>query len=385
MTSLHRRRVWLECGCVRDAAGEGPLLLFYHRQDGFYGIRRMTNRINHAKDCDFHWEQRERRNPEGMPNYLMYHAPYVAPPHDARVIPFRKPQHQLGREGAASMRSLLFWLLNKAGLNRLDGTTVQADERMKKLTDVAKRVPLQGMDLMLGDILWTLPDAYLKRWAHASLYKLKERGKWPDELPMQGYLVLPVKAIQGNVLVSSGDRHIEVPGHIEMDGETACYPRMAMVAMRQVGSRIVAQQAYTVPVRYYGHTRKDNGEMRHYFDMMPVMSSRERAVGDELASITRWKHEKGPDGVGVEVRRPILQDDPAYGCSFVVEAGGAKVYVLLPENDSDVARIRLEHARKSWIERLEKHDRVFVLRNDEPVDKLKGQLLGWLKGEMKFD
>lgn len=385
MVSLHRRKVWLECDCVRDASGEGPILLFYHRQDGFYGIRRMTGRINHTKDCDFHWEQRESANQDGVPNFLLYQPSFLVTPQDTKVIPFRRPQSGKNSRGTSSFGTLFYWLINEAGLNQLDGSTVQADERTKRLFRVARAVQLPNMKLVLGDIIWTLPDAYIKRWAHSTLLKMKDRGIWNIDLPLQGYLILPIKSISGNVLVSSGDRRIEVSGLIENDGEQGCFPRMALISISEVGNRIFAQQAYTVPVRYYGHTRKDDGEMRHYFDLFPVLTSREREVANELATITRWKHDKGPEGTGVTVRRPVLATDLAYGCNFVIEAGGARVYVLLPDNDSDVASIRMEHVRRAWMDRKHEQDRVFTLNNNEPAEKLKGQVLGWLKGEMKYE
>lgn len=384
IVNLHRRKAWLECNCVKDSAGEGPILVFYHRQDGFYGIRRMTGRINHAAGCDFHWEQQDRHKTEGQPNFILYQPPFIHSPNDPKVVSIKSAKAAT-HKAQPPLRSLFLWLLHRAGLNQLDGSSVLSDHRIKMLTEAAKSVLLPGSVLTLNDVLWTMPDAYLKRWAISDLYKFKDRGRWPEATPLQGYLVLPVKGIEGNVLISSGDRRIEITGRLDHEGEIDCFPRMAMISISEAGSRISALQAYTIPVRFLGHAHKDDGPVRHYFDLMPVFSNREREVADELAKVTRWHHEKGPSGNGVRVRRPVLRNDEAHGSTFLVEASEGKAFILLPENESDIARLQLDADRKRWMERLQKHDRVFTLMQDEPAEKVRSQVLGWLKGEMHYE
>jgi hypothetical protein len=380
LKNLHGQGVWVECECCQDAKGEGPVLGFYRRRDGYFGMRRLTNRINHELSCVYHWDQIERRNREGAPDYLIFKAPHTRSPQSSTVIPFRQPGKP-SQSGSNKLRELLMWLLNKAELNTLDGGSVKSEDRLRRLMDTARRIPLPGTDLFLNQILWTLPDAFVKRWAHVDLNKLQERGNWPENVPQQGYLIIPLKAIEGRILITSGDRRIEVHGKITSDGEKNCFPRIAMVSFRKTGIGLQAEDAFTVPVRYYAHVRKESGEVRHYFDLVPVRSEREREVGDELAAITRWKSGKGPDGEGVTVRRPIMKGEP--DANYIVEAAGAKVYVLL-DDEASQPDASLDERRQLLRDDLGEHDRVFVLMRDEDVEKLRVQLIGWLKAELGY-
>ncbi len=262
LSHAKERGAWIACDCLGDKHRNPPVLSIREYRPGKFALDRETGRAEHASDCVFHWEEGElgggesggdgsrRAKPVVQPSFLLYrtteksaavHGNEEQEPHR-----YRSPGERLD-----PLARRLFYLLEMAGLNVLNGPPDSIGQQMAALRQEAAHIPLMG-EIMLGDVLWTRADWLYKGWAKNALTRLRDSGKWPRKVPLQGFLLVYAQDVMAQT-VTTADGTLHVEGDLRkpaLDGMEARAPYLALlsVKLRDDGSRFEVLRGYAHPV-----------------------------------------------------------------------------------------------------------------------------------------
>lgn len=340
LAGVAEKKAWIACDCL-DRNGQlaaEPPVLFPREKEGVFSLQRGTTagRAEHATSCPFHWEEgelsrREReggdqaraaqKRPIGAVDFVLYkHTEQLA----AATPSGQKEAHHPGngpRRNAIQER--LFSILDEAGISAFSGADDAPDDR-QRLRAACAAVSLYD-EVDLDDIVWTSPKWLLEGWAVNRLRKLRGESGWPRQVPMQGFFLLSVKAIEGNRLHCEGDATIELeqPVNVFAGVAPARAPYVALVSAKldESANRLRLMRGYAHP-RY-----TDQGA--HRWSLCPVDSDYERQALNALLYVAKKSREQG---TVVTIRKPLFDIVPPgaeEGCrpDFLVQTGSRTICI----------------------------------------------------------
>ncbi len=323
LADAHRLGAWIQCDC-----SDGALLATAEYRPGKFKLIRMPKRDTHPDHCPFHWEEGElavgqgkERKLDNKPKLLPEHMDFLLLDSKTETAAKNKvPDEQQGkrrlhREPTYALQRPLFWLLNKAGLNVLDGGSLERKARQDKLTAVLDQVEIVK-DVKLGRVTFLSLKAITEGWMQERFDK--NRWRWPQDKPMQGYLILTgdVDSESRQVRENSG-QSLQIDGSLAVygrDGESTG-PYVVIVAMAETEGRLQSIRAYAHPLRLDFFK---NGV--RYTDYLPVDSGFERDAAVVLKNFAARINSQEPGRM--RIVKPLEDFDvEGAGCrpDFVVE------------------------------------------------------------------
>lgn len=317
VSRVQQYRRWFACDCL--GPGEAPPVLI--PVTGSH-IRRDSRRPDHADDCPFEMDPRERERyvaslRERVPREGFRLAAEFSP---SRATPERSGPDRddegeerdptpdgvgAGQEtrrgvskasGRDKISQLLFELLDRAHLNRVGPVPRGLGERLDALNGAAQQIPL-GAGLCLRDVLET--DAARLQDLTG---RIGARRDWPRGRRPHGVMIFVALRIENDVLVAVSGARVTVEGPIAVFGPGRGHVRhgpfvvAVLVASPDRGAPVVPLQAYAHPCW------TDD-------DMMPVDSTHERRC---LGTLVRFQGWMARENLHVRIVKPLYDRSEYY-------------------------------------------------------------------------
>ncbi len=324
--------LWFACDC-RVAERLYPLSApAYLTTAGTYFLRRLTgpSRPNHAEDCLFRFERSFRgviadqacrpgpiKSPTGLFSVL-------TPERRAHLTEAPLSAAGTGSPSPPRLARQLWRLMTMAQLNRL-GPVQRAPEPSIKLEFASLRDVAERLDVhpgtALARVLATHPDDYHSKRLFARIRAAKM--KWKDEDPLQGFLLVYVRDINGKTLIFDGADPVRIEGDLLRSTTGPPRTRGPYLALAVIGDHagargLAALRAYAQPV-YSGR------------QFVPVAGRVERRVLKAINS-ARWRLARSHPHLEISLEKPL----------FDIETPGGPVLpdFMLETVDSETGELR---------------------------------------------
>lgn len=299
---IKRQGAWIACDCLGANHPSPPILTPRETPTGKYTLQREAGRTEHGANCLFRWEEGEltghQERTQGSRAPLTHETPdfilYKRKEATANT-PSGSDKETHGQNRTARLDTLarrLYCLIEAAGLNKMNGPIETLKDQLAAIRSEAKSISLfPGKEYTLADILWTNIDWLYKGWARHHLLKM-EKDAWPSGTPLQGYLLLYVDSIEGQV-IHTPHGSLTVAGTLKKlatDAMESRAPYVCLVSLQlsKNKERLDIHKAYAHPVN------------RH--TLFPVESDAER----DAAGVLAWVADKARgEGRRIEIEKPL--------------------------------------------------------------------------------
>jgi hypothetical protein len=326
LARLHREERWIACGCT-NAPKNPPLLGVTKRIDGSsqasYYVRRLTDRAAHQASCVFFFEQTNRDSGRAQHGLSLEERPdFVALAGAGARVKHAEapPKLRTGRSGKTeredSMARRLFWLLDRAGVNRWPAEHGNGRAALLRLAEHEEL----GHGIPMRRLVYFHPAAWQQRWLHGA-FELCRRMLWAPS----AYWVAEITAADvagGQVQLAGESNWLKVDGHLTAYGDARSGVRFPMLMCAQVvpadnDSGMAISRAYAHPI----HSSE-------YW--IPVDSNLERGALGDLCDVARWLNDAKQ--VDVLIGKPLANwRGTDARPDFTVELTGRPDAVLLVE------------------------------------------------------
>lgn len=345
---IKRQQAWIACDCLGANHLSPPILTPRETPTGKYTLQREGGRTEHGANCLFRWEEGEltghQERTQGMHTPLTHETPdfILYKRNDATAItPSGSDKETHGKDRTARLDPLarrLYCLIEAAGLNRMTGPIESLKDQLAAIRSEAKEILLfHGKEYTLADILWTNIDWLYKGWARHHLLKM-EKDTWPSNTPLQGYLLLYVDSIEGQV-IHTPHGSLTVTGSLKKlatDAMESRAPYVCLVSLQlsKNKERLDIHKAYAHPVN------------RH--TLFPVESDVER----DAAGVLAWVADKARgEGRHLEIEKPlydIVANGQGESCrpDFLVRDGNRVLVIETMGSHQESYRQRKERTHK---------------------------------------